>query len=302
MADNNGWGRPESSGWGAGSGDSADDSADETRIFGADGPARGSEQPQQPQQPQQPEPPQYQRPEQPEQPAWGQPGPGPTPWAAGAGQSPYPPGPPPQQPQYSPYQGDPQYQQYPQYPQEDDKSSGGGRLFFIIAIPLLIIILVAALLVWKWDDFFGSDDSASQGVPTAPQQPGTAPDAAPDADADADEDEDADSDQDQGRPRDPDLPDDVVPVNAAARNNEPAGDFNNIYTSPPGTSSYTSPEFAEAVRDAFVDAYLDSDDGETNHVLDVRSPVTGDTYQMTCDDNGKYIHCHGGNDANVYIA
>ncbi|MGO1465157.1 MAG: hypothetical protein ACTHV5_07600, partial [Candidatus Corynebacterium faecigallinarum] len=96
---------------------------------------------------------------------------------------------------------------------------------------------------------------------------------------DADEDEDADSDQDQGRPRDPDLPDDVVPVNAAARNNEPAGDFNNIYTSPPGTSSYTSPEFAEAVRDAFVDAYLDSDDGETNHVLDVRSPVTGDTYQ-----------------------
>ncbi|MDN5724134.1 MAG: hypothetical protein L0H20_14285, partial [Corynebacterium sp.] len=78
MADNNGWGRPESSGWGAGSGDSADDSADETRIFGADGPARGSEQPQQPQQP---EPPQYQRPEQPEPPAGGQPGPGPTPWA-----------------------------------------------------------------------------------------------------------------------------------------------------------------------------------------------------------------------------
>lgn len=244
MADNNGWGRPESSGQDSGG-------ADETRILGA---------------------------------------------GAGASQSP-------QSPQ--------QFQQY--QPPQNDKSSGGTRLFFLIAIPLLILILIAALLVWKWDDFFGSDDSGSQGTAIAPQEPGAGSGTEDDADNDAEasdeaqeaeesDSENADSDRERGRPSDPDLPDDVVPANAAARNNTPAGDFNNIYTSPPGSSSYTSEEFAQAVRDAFVDAYLDSDDMETNHVLDVHSPVTNQSYEMTCRDNGDYIHCTGGNDANVYIA
>lgn len=97
------------------------------------------------------------------------------------------------------------------------------------------------------------------------------------------------------RPEYPDLPGAVVPANGAAAAGLAAGDFNNVYKSGP-----TSDAFALAVRDDFVEQFLAT--GDTSAVLNTYSSVTGTTYQMDCRDNGDYVHCTGGNDANVYIA
>lgn len=98
----------------------------------------------------------------------------------------------------------------------------------------------------------------------------------------------------QARPSDPRLPSDAVAVNSAARS-QSAGDLNAVWKSGP-----TSDDFALAVRDAFVEAYLG--DRSFDQEVDVYSSVTGQSYTMRCSDNGEYVHCRGGNDANVYIA
>ncbi|MGP9722777.1 hypothetical protein ACT3SZ_02020 [Corynebacterium sp. AOP40-9SA-29] len=200
-----------------------------------------------------------------------------------------------------------QFQQYQdQQPQElqHQQGSGAGRILLVV-IPLLIIVLVAALLVWKWDDLFGSGDDGNNSAqsPTINQQT-TQPEETTESAASSPE-ETTDSSvpsttENQSRPDRADLPNGSEPVNAAARANEPTGDFNSVYKSPPSGNNYTSDEFAEAVRDAFVEAYLE--DRETDQSLEVTSPANGITYQMRCTDQGSYVHCSGGNNANVYIA
>lgn len=98
------------------------------------------------------------------------------------------------------------------------------------------------------------------------------------------------------RPEKADLPAEAEPVNDAARSGQPAGDFNNVYKSGP-----TSDEFAVSVRDAWVHDYLVGDRVIDRDVT-VASSVTGQSYTMTCADKGSYVHCTGGNDANVYIS
>lgn len=99
-----------------------------------------------------------------------------------------------------------------------------------------------------------------------------------------------------GRPMNPVLPGGHSPANEAARSNTPAGNLNNVYT---GTAS-TSPEFAVAVRDAFVRNYLAT--GELDGRVRATSPVTGQSYDISCQDNGEYVTCTGGNNAVVYIS
>lgn len=185
-----------------------------------------------------------------------------------------------------------QYQNQYQYQEPERKSAVG--TFFLVFIPLLIIALVAVVLIWRWDDLFGAGDDGAASTPEATQtQVPTqeAPETTTETPAET---------QDAARPDSAQLPGDVEPVNAAARNNEPTGDFNSVFKSPPAGDNYTSDEFAEAVRDAFVEAYLDN--GQTDQSLDVASPVTDESYRMDCTDEGSYVHCSGGNDANVYIA
>ncbi|AHW62904.1 Hypothetical protein CGLY_02280 [Corynebacterium glyciniphilum AJ 3170] len=186
-------------------------------------------------------------------------------------------------------------QPYPQQAYSADRSSAGRIL--LVVVPVLIILLVAALLVWKWDDLFGSSSDGAAAPASMTSQP-----ASPSEEETGEETtEETPSDTSSAaRPDRPDLPSGAEPVNDAARNNDPTGDFNSVYKSPPTGDNYTSDEFAEAVRNAFVDAYLDN--RETDQTIDVRSPVTGDSYQMTCTDEGSYVHCAGGNNAHVYIA
>ncbi|MDN5684074.1 hypothetical protein [Corynebacterium glyciniphilum] len=186
----------------------------------------------------------------------------------------------------------------PQQPHNAGGSSAGRAL--LVVIPVLIIVLVAALLVWKWDDFFGSgSDDAAAPAPMTSQSVPSSEEATAEETSEEPPSETGNAAR-PDRPDRPDLPSGAEPVNDAARNNEPTGDFNSVYKSPPSGDNYTSDEFAEAVRNAFVDAYLDN--RETDQTIDVRSPVTGDNYQMTCTDEGSYVHCAGGNNANVYIA
>lgn len=210
-------------------------------------------------------------------PAWNQPGGGQPDWGQ----------PPPQPPYPQPMQPEPHY--------PDPGKSDGGRMFLLIAVPLLAVLLVLVVLMWQWDNLFGSDDSQGSAAPgtTATQQPTAEPD-------DGEADETPGEPSTTARPEVAGVPSNAEPVNAAARNGDPAGNFNNIYKSPPIGDNYTTDGFAEAVRNAFVDAYLE--DRETDHVLNVVSPSTNASIEMTCEDQGSYIHCSGGNDANVYIA
>lgn len=197
------------------------------------------------------------------------------------------------------FQQQPQYpQQPPQEPQEPQgpQGSGAGRILLVV-IPLLIIVLVAALLVWKWDDIFGGGGDDSAQSPTISQQTEQTSASSPSSASSSSAPPTTSS---RNRPDRAELPAGAEPVNAAARANEPTGDFNSVYKSPLSGDTYTSDEFAEAVRDAFVEAYLDN--RETDQDLNVTSPVNGTSYRMSCTDQGSYVHCSGGNNANVYIA
>lgn len=63
-------------------------------------------------------------------------------------------------------------------------------------------------------------------------------------------------------------------------------------------SSKTSGPFAANVYSAFVDVYNST--GSPNVTVDVYSPVTGNTYTMSCS-GGSTVYCTGGNNARVRI-
>lgn len=97
------------------------------------------------------------------------------------------------------------------------------------------------------------------------------------------------------RPTRENFPTYVVPVNAAAISNAPAGKFQKIFKSGP-----TSDSFALQVGADFLSNYYAT--GSTSTSMSVYSSVTGYSYYMTCIDRGSYVHCTGGNNANVYIS
>lgn len=152
----------------------------------------------------------------------------------------------------------------------------------IAALALLAVVAAAAVgwLVMRDDTGAGSGPVTSTYTSTVQAEPDT-PTQEP---------------ADQGRPTDARVPAQAIPANDAARQNAPTGDFNSVWR---GTE-VTSEPFALAVRDEFVRHYLDT--GETEAELRVRSSVTGQTYTMTCRDDGAVVTCSGGNNAIVHIS
>lgn len=160
----------------------------------------------------------------------------------------------------------------------------GKKAALITLIAGLLVIALGGLLALQWDNLVGDDDSgndAEPGVSTIVITPteGSGSSAGDNA----------------ARPTSAALPGGVIAVNFAALNGEPTGDFNSVWKSGPTTDA-----FAIAVRDSYVDAYLDN--RKTDQVISAYSSTTYLEYTMTCVDKGSYIHCTGGNDANVYIA
>jgi hypothetical protein len=204
------------------------------------------------------------------------------------------------------YRYDAQYQQpyqEPYPPQQPQKSGGGGRILAAV-IAVLVVIAVALVLVWQWDNLFGKDDDQGSGSgagQTVTQQAGS-DGADQSAGAGASDGAEAPGPDDKGRPTTAAVPAGSVPANDAARNGEPTGQFNAVWVSPPNGTTYTSESFGVAVRDAYAEAYLADPSRAVDRTVNATSPETGNSYTMSCRDQGSYVHCTGGNDANVYIA
>lgn len=193
------------------------------------------------------------------------------------------------------------------YQEQPEEKSNGRNILIIVLLVLALLAAVAFAAFW----FTGKPgEGKSSEQTTVSSSEATDARGTEDEDADAqgddrDDDEDAnrgDDDKDtddeaESRPKNPRPPGYATPVNSSARSSNPGGDLNSVWKSGP-----TSDSFALAVRDAYVDAYLDGDEDEFNHVVEAYSDVTGTSYTMSCRDNGEYVHCTGGNDANVYIA
>lgn len=190
--------------------------------------------------------------------------------------------------------------------QEQPEEKSNGRNILIIVLLVLALLAAAAFAAFWFTGKPGEGKSSDQTTVSSSEATDARGTEDEDADAqgddrDDDEDDDADDedaeDDNDSRPKNPRLPEYATPVNDSARGSNPGGDLNSVWKSGP-----TSDSFALAVRDAYVDAYLDGDEDEFNHVVEAYSDVTGTSYTMSCRDNGEYVHCTGGNDANVYIA
>ena len=193
-------------------------------------------------------------------------------------------------------QGYPQNQQN-QRGQQGQQGNGGGNgtKIALIIVVILLVIALGVLLATQWNSLFGSDDSDNGVSSPATTTVVVPPDAGGSGDSGDTDDSAPTTTASQARPTSADLPGGVTPVNAAAQNGEPTGNFNSIWLSGP-----TTPGFAENVRNSYVEAYRV--DRKTDQTVTASSPTTGQTYTMSCSDQGSYIHCTGGNDANVYIA
>lgn len=190
--------------------------------------------------------------------------------------------------------------------QEQPEEKSNGRNILIIVLLVLALLAAAAFAAFWFTGKPGEGKSSDQTTVSSSEATDARGTEDEDADAqgdDRDDDEDDDADDEDAeedndsRPKNPRLPEYATPVNDSARGSNPGGDLNSVWKSGP-----TSDSFALAVRDAYVDAYLDGDEDEFNHVVEAYSDVTGTSYTMSCRDNGEYVHCTGGNDANVYIA
>lgn len=162
-----------------------------------------------------------------------------------------------------------------------EKQSSGTRWAIIALIVLAVIALCAALAFFLLKS--GSDEKNTSPILTT--SAATTTEAPPTEEAA----------KVPKRPAYPSLPAGAVAANEAAMSGAAGGDLNNVYRD----STMTSPEFARAVRDAYVEHYLSTK--EYNAVITAYSPVTGITYTMDCRDNGEYVTCTGGNNAIVYI-
>lgn len=193
--------------------------------------------------------------------------------------------------------GDPGPQQPQQTPPPPKKPKTGAVVALIGGI-LLIIVVAGGVLAWALGWFERSGTSARSTVvevvtetaapePEGQLAPGGEPQEAP---------SEAAAPEPAARPEYPDLPAGAVAANAAAGSGSSAGDFEKAYTG----SQVTSAPFAAEVAAVYRDHYQRT--GELNGVIEARSPVTGQTYSMSCRDNGSYVTCTGGNNAVVYIS
>lgn len=105
-----------------------------------------------------------------------------------------------------------------------------------------------------------------------------------------------DSAEDQGDGPNPDRPAPEVDAEEAPADTggRSKADYPNF-----GANSATSDQFARAVYNQFIEEYIAT--GNTSPSLQVSSPVTGETYTMTCTPSTMYVTCTGGNNANFGI-
>lgn len=200
------------------------------------------------------------------------------------------------------------YHQEPAYyDEEPDRKSDKGMIFALLAA--IVLVTAGVLGVGWWQGWFNSGGkNASSPSASSSAQPGessrsesNAPSTTnggegEDSSSSSSSSSESETSESESRPENPRIPADAKPANDAARDQKPSGDFNNVYTG----SDLTSEAFAQSVRDAYVDNYLETD--QLDATVKAYSSVTGQTYTMKCDDNGQFVTCTGGNNAIVYIS
>ncbi|MDO5032676.1 hypothetical protein [Corynebacterium sp.] len=206
--------------------------------------------------------------------------------------------------QRNPFEGPEQFGATPMYQNQGPAAQYAGQyaqppaqktsMAPIIAAIVVVLLLLIGGGVGAYFIFGKSSGSQDASAPMSTQAPANTGDGSSDSENTTTKREPTTS-KAESRPEYPSLPGYAVAANESARSNKPGGDFNNVYMG----SSVTSEPFANAVRDAYVRHYLDTE--ELDATLDVFSTVTGQTYTMSCRDNGKYVTCTGGNNAIVYI-
>lgn len=179
-------------------------------------------------------------------------------------------------------QAQPPQPQYAPVYQEPKRSSAP---WIVLVILLLLAIIAGAVLLYM-------RAQNTNGTAATQEDPVTVVTTVPPAESSTTTEQKTSEKQ---RPAIPNLPSGVQAVSSGAKAGRQSGNFDNVWKSGP-----TSDAFAMAVAKDFSDQYRTS--RNTSPTLNVYSPVTGETYQMNCSDNGQYVHCTGGNDANVYIA
>ena len=195
----------------------------------------------------------------------------------------------------------PQHQQGPhpgpqgRPPQRPAKKKSDARIIIALVVSIVAVLFAIGVLGMSrgWFDFGNNSGSSSSNQQTIGQEPTGSDSATQESSSSSSS---STTGSTEARPKNPSLPSGAIPANEAARNSEPAGDFNNVYR---GTE-ITSEPFAQSVRDAFVEHYLDTK--TTSGTIQAYSSVTGTSYTMNCRDNKQYVTCTGGNNAVVYIS
>ena len=168
---------------------------------------------------------------------------------------------------------------YPGGDQQPQKKGGNGGLIAAIGVVVVLIIIAGGALGYFLTS--GGDEGAE-------------PSAAPPTDLQSTADpEDQTTVTSTSRPRAEGW---TAPSGWTKCGGSGApGDLNLYYA---GTS-VTSCPFTKAVRDALVEHYLDT--GELSGAITAFSPVTGQSYDMNCSDDGDVVTCRGGDNAVVHV-
>ncbi|MGI5217094.1 protein kinase domain-containing protein [Nocardia sp. CA-290969] len=170
-------------------------------------------------------------------------------------------------------------------PPEGDSAGRRSRLFPILAGAggFVVVALIALLAV----NFLGSGDDST----TAADSTGAATTAAARSSVPATSAPTRTSTA--TTTTEADLPSAATPCTTASTGSGPYG------SSAAGTS-VTSCEFAEAVRQAYLDPGVVSAEGEPVSI-EATSPVTGQAYTLECVAQDGLVTCRGGNNAVVYL-
>lgn len=197
--------------------------------------------------------------------------------------------------QHQQYQQAPHPGPYGRPPQRPAKKKSDAGIIIALVVSIVAVLFAIGVLGMSrgWFDFGSSSGSSSSNQQTSGQESSGSDSATRESSSSSSSSTTAST---EARPKTPSLPSGAIPANESARNSEPAGDFNNVYR---GTE-ITSEPFAQSVRDAFVEHYLDTKN--TSGTIEAYSSVTGTSYTMNCRDNKQYVTCTGGNNAVVYIS
>lgn len=195
----------------------------------------------------------------------------------------------------------PQPQVQPQFTFEAAPDKGRPILPVVIIILTLVLVVLLSVAVFVYSTFkdspiTDSNSSSEESSSTAESTAETVTETATKTTSTSQTSSETERGKPPGeRPTEAKLPSVAEPVNESARNDAQAGYLVNLYKSGP-----TSDEFANAVHQAYLFNF--STPPTKEHSIRVESPVTGKTYDMKCRDEGSYVHCSGGQGANVYIS